>query len=114
MRPVFPRPPVECLPSVSALIGAPLCNVERSIVTNWRWLGVVGLYVLSAITRSSQPGRHVDLVALFEGHDRALAVRALAKTALEHFLLAFAHQRVDALDLDVEQFLHRFLDLRLG
>src|ERR1051326_1940244 len=64
--------------------------------------------------RSLQPGGHVDALTLFEGHDGALAIGLLPEAALEHFPLAAAAQRVDAFDLDVEQLLHRLLDLRLG
>ena len=49
MRPLLLRPPVECWPSVSAFTGAPLYSDERSMITSWRWLGVVGLYVFKAI-----------------------------------------------------------------
>src|ERR1700757_2748921 len=102
MRPVLLRPPVDSLPSVTAM-------------TSWRWPGVVGLYVFSAIACvASESGGHVDAVALFEGHDRPLGVRLRTEIAAEHLGLALAHQRVDALDLDVEQLLDRFLDLRLG
>src|SRR6266852_3946727 len=85
-------------------------------MTSWRWPGVVGLNVLSAILISpnSESRGHVDAVTFFEGHHRLLDVRLLAKTALERLVLALADQRVDALDLDVEQLLDRFLDLRLG
>src|SRR6266849_8793731 len=85
-------------------------------MTSWRWPGVVGLNVLSAILISpnSESRGHVDAVTFFEGHHRLLDVRLLAKTALERLVLALADQRIDALDLDVEQLLHRFLDLRLG
>src|ERR1700744_1344932 len=84
-------------------------------MTSWRWPGVVGLYVFSAIACvASESGGHVDAVALFKGHDRALDVRLRTEIAAEHLGLALAHQRVDALDLDVEQLLDRFLDLRLG
>src|ERR1700759_5766845 len=84
-------------------------------MTSWRWPGVVGSYVFS--TRAfvaSASGVHVDAVALFEGHDRPLGVRLRTEIAAEHLGLALAHQRVDALHLDVEQLLDRFLDLRLG
>ncbi len=64
--------------------------------------------------RSLQTRRHVDAVTLFEGHDRALDLRLLADRALEGLDLALADEGVDALDLDVEQLLDRFLDLRLG
>ena len=36
-------PPLELLPSVSVFSGAPRCRPERSTMTSWRWLGVVGL-----------------------------------------------------------------------
>src|ERR1700744_2794931 len=84
-------------------------------MTSWRWPGVVGLYVFSAIACvASESGGHVDAVALFEGHDRAFHIRLRTEIAAEHLGLALAHQRVDALDLDVEQLLDGFLDLRLG
>src|SRR5262245_14208677 len=57
---------------------------------------------------------HVDAVTLFEGHHRALDFRLLAHRPLERLDLALADVGVDALDLDVEQLLHRLLDLRLG
>jgi hypothetical protein len=78
--------------------------------------GVIGLKVLSAMVRSC-PLRPVVTsidVALGEGHDRLLDVRLLARRALETLHLALADERVDALDLDVEQLLDRRLDLRLG
>src|SRR5690242_9990939 len=84
------------------------------MVTSWRWPGVVGLWVLSAIVLSLQTRGHVDGVALFEGHDRALDRRLGADPALEGLHLAAAGVGVDGLYLDVEQLLHRFLDLRLG
>src|SRR5215472_6643793 len=114
MWPLLLRPPVEFLPSVSAFIGLPACSVERSISTNWRWPGVVGLYVFSAIAPLLQTRGDVDRLALFEGHDGALGVGLLAAAALEDLPFAAPAQRVDALDLDVEQLLDRFLDLRLG
>src|ERR1700753_1304957 len=84
-------------------------------MTSWRWPGVVGLYVFSAIACVAlESGGHVDAVALFEGHDRSLGVRLRTEIAAEHLGLALAHERVDALDLDVKQLLDRFLDLRLG
>src|SRR5690348_95359 len=64
--------------------------------------------------RTSESRRHVNAMALFEGDDRLLDVRLLAKPAAERLALALADQRVDALHLDVEQLLDRFLDLRLG
>src|SRR5262245_20474009 len=83
-------------------------------MTSWRWRGVVGLWDLSAIVATSQARGHVDSVTFDERHDRTLGRRLLPDRALEHFPLAATHQRVDALDLDVEELLHRFLDLRLG
>src|ERR1700745_3586628 len=115
MRPVLLRPPVDSLPSVRALTGFALLRGGRLTMTSWRWPGVVGLYVFSAIACvASESGGHVDAVALFEGHDRPLGVRLRTEIAAEHLGLALAHQRFDALDLDVEQLLDRFLDLRLG
>src|SRR6185312_1726349 len=64
--------------------------------------------------KTLQAGGDVDAVALFEGHDSALDVRLRTELTAEDLGLALAHQRVHALDLDVEQFLDRFLDLRLG
>src|SRR5262249_44491255 len=59
-------------------------------------------------------GRDVDLMTLFEGHDRFLHADLLADRTAKRFDLALAVQRIDALDLDVEQFLDRLFDLRLG
>src|SRR5579859_6578007 len=64
--------------------------------------------------RSLQPGGHVYALTLFEGDDGALAIGLLPDAALEHFPFAASAQRVDALDLDVEQLLDRLLNLRLG
>src|SRR5665213_899004 len=114
MWPLLLRPPVEFLPSVSAFTGLPACRPLRSTRTSWRWPGVTGLYFLSAIASSLQSRGHVDPLTLFEGHDRALGVGLAANAALEYFQFAAAVQRVHALDLDVEQLLDRFLDLRLG
>src|ERR1700755_871858 len=84
-------------------------------MTSWRWAGGVRLYFFCAIACVAvEAGGHVDAVALFESHDRPLGVRLRTEIAAEHLGLALAHQRVDALDLDVEQLLDRFLDLRLG
>src|SRR6478735_11392468 len=68
---------------------------------------------MMAILPSEARG-HVDRVALFEGHNGLLDVRALAEAATEDLDLAFGDDRVDALDLDVEELLDRRLDLRLG
>src|ERR1043165_1612762 len=62
---------------------------------------------------SLQPRGHVNAMALFEGHDRFLEVRLLARPAAERLELALAHQRVYRLHLHVEQLLDRFLDLWL-
>src|ERR1051325_12228903 len=66
------------------------------------------------MTRSLQSRGHVDAVPLFEAHDGALHVGLLSELVAESLPLAAADQGVDALDLDVEQLLHRFLDLWLG
>src|SRR4051794_4768557 len=63
---------------------------------------------------SLEPRGHVDAVALLQGHDRVLGVGKPAANAAEGPKLALADQRIDALHLDVEQLLDRFLDLRLG
>ncbi|MGY4504136.1 hypothetical protein ACVWYH_008093 [Bradyrhizobium sp. GM24.11] len=84
-------------------------------MTSWRWPGVVGLNVFSAIVvRPYRPVVTSIRWPSFEGHDRALGVRLRAEIAAEDLGLALADQRVDALDLDVKQLLDRFLDLRLG
>src|SRR6187431_1688874 len=111
VRPLLLRPPDECLPSVSDLTGGPRCNPARSTMTSWRWLGVTGLKVLSAIVLSLQTRGHVDGVTLFERHDRALDRRLRADGAFEGLHLALADERVHVLDLHVEELLDRFLDL---
>src|SRR5690606_17228626 len=62
----------------------------------------------------SESGGHVDGVALGEGHDRLLDVAELPLDAAEALHLALADEGVDALHLDLEEGLDRFLDLRLG
>src|SRR5712692_6211380 len=74
--------------------------------------GVVGLECHCAAPLQTRG--HVDPVALFEGHDRALDFGLLAHRSLEGLDLTLADMGVDALDLDVEELLDRFLDLRLG
>src|ERR1700722_13598014 len=114
MRPVLLRPPFSDLPSVSALTGLPLWSPLRSTITNWRRPGVVGLNDLRAIVLTSEPGGHVDAMAVGERDDRLLHVLLHAANAAKHFVFAFAQQRVDRRHLDVKQFLHSRLDLRLG
>src|SRR5215468_4977526 len=117
MRPLLLRPPDEILPVVNDFTGAPLWSAERSTKTSWRWPGVVGLYVLSAMvpaSRGSESRSHVDAVPFLEGHDCLLHVRQLTAHTAEIADLAFANERIDVLDLHVEQLLHGLLDLRLG
>src|SRR5262249_33919313 len=111
MRPLLLRPPCSRLPSVSAFTGGPFQSSLRSMITSWRWPGVTGLKVFSAIALDSP--RHVDLRALGEGDDRFLVVGALAHEAAEALDLALDAQRVDRGHLDVEQALDRRLDLTL-
>src|SRR5918993_3529683 len=61
----------------------------------------------------SEARRDVDGLALSEGYNRLLHVRPLAAGAAEHLHFALGDERVDALHLDIEQLLNRFLDLRL-
>src|SRR6185436_17399745 len=103
MRPKLLRPPDLVLPSVSILMGAPFHSVPRSTSTSWRRPGVVGRKVLSAIAASPlQARRHVDGMALFEGHHRALDVALQSANVLE------------GLHLALEELLDRRLDLGLG
>src|SRR5471032_1157382 len=112
MRPVLLRPPLEVLPSVKALTGPPLCRPERSTSTNWRVPGVLGLKCFSAMVLQTR--RDVDLVALFQGHDRFLDVAARIDLAAGRLALALDDDRVHRLDLDLEQVGHRLRDGRLG
>src|SRR5579859_833644 len=111
MRPWLLRPPCSRLPSVSAFTGGPFQSSLRSTITSWRWLGVTGLKVLSAIALDSRG--HVDLRALGEGDDRFLVVRALAHEAAEALDLALDPQRVDRGHLHIEETLDRRLHLAL-
>src|SRR5262249_14620513 len=113
MRPWTLRPPVLVLPSVSILTGAPFHRPLRSTSTSWRRPGLVGRYVLSAMAYS-QPRRHVDGVALFQGHDGALGVALARDDAPERLHLALAHLRVHGLHLHTEQLLDGGLDLGLA
>src|SRR5215467_10677377 len=66
------------------------------------------------MARSSQPRGHVDCLTLFQGHNRAFGIGGAAIATAEGLPFAAAAQRVDALDLNVEQLLDRFFDLRLS
>src|SRR6516165_8608061 len=81
-------------------------------MTSWRWPGVVGLNVLSAMPLDSR--RHVDGLAFGQGDHRLLEIAALAAPAPEHLLLALLAKGVHRRHLDLEQALDRGLDLRLG
>src|SRR5947207_3235101 len=73
--------------------------------------GVVGLYFLTGM---GSPGlEDLDLVALGQGDDGALLVRALALDEALPLHLAPALQRVHVQDVHVPDLLDRFLDLRL-
>src|ERR1700750_508712 len=111
MRPGLLRPPFEVLPSVSDLTGPPLRRPERSTSTSWRVPGVRGLYCFSAIL---QTRRDVDLVALFQGHDRFLEIAARIDLAAGSLALALDDHRVHRLDLDLEQVGNRLGDCGLG
>ena len=86
-------------------------------MTSWRCDGVVGLKVFSAIARRSRP--QIPVVTSIrwpsaERDDRLLVVGAAAGTAANPLELAHDADRVDRVDLDVEQPLDRRLDLALG
>src|SRR4051812_48700373 len=110
--PLLLRPPVLRLPSTSALIGLPFQSDDLSTRTRPRCDEVVGLYFLSAI--ASDPAGDVDGLAVGQGHDSLLDVRARVGTALPALGLALDVHRVDAGDGHREQRLDRRLDLRLG
>src|SRR3954468_5813783 len=116
MWPWFLRPPLSLLPRVSAFTGLPFHRPERSTITSCRSDGVIGLYVLRAITLSPvlQARGHVDLVTLDQRDDRLLPVAAHTRPALEELLLALHVDRVHRLDLDLEQAFDRLLDLGLA
>src|SRR3989337_494277 len=86
--PLLLRPPVLRLPSVSALTGLPFHSDDLSTRIRPRCDGLVGLYVLSAILRASDPGGDVDGLALGQRHDRLLHVRARVGAALPALGLA--------------------------
>src|SRR5215813_9890105 len=69
---------------------------------------------MAPASRALKPGRYVDAVSLLEGHDGLLHVRQHAAPAAEIADLALTNKRIDVFDLDVEQLLYCFLDLRLG
>src|SRR5947207_10032142 len=101
MWPWLLRPPASLLPRVSALTGLPFHRPVRSTITSCRSDGVIGLYVLRAITLSPvlQARGHVDLVTLDQRDDRLLPVAAHTRPALEELGLAFDVDRVHRLDL---------------
>src|SRR3982751_5733476 len=117
--PLLLRPPVLRLPSTSAFSGLPFQSADLSTRIRPRCDEVVGLYFLSAIaiysvSWASNTGGDVDGLAVGQGHDSLLDVRARVGAALPALGLALDVHRVDAGDADVEQGLDRSLDLRLG
>src|SRR5256885_14578750 len=116
--PLLLRPPVLRLPSTSAFSGFPFQSADLSTRIRPRCDEVVGLYCLSAMAfrsvSSGDAGGDVDRLAVGDGDDRLLDVRARIGPALPALGLALGVQRVDAGDADVEQGLDRRLDLRLG
>src|SRR3954463_285088 len=94
--PLLVRPPVLRLPSVSALTGLPFHSADLSTRIRPRCDDVTGLYDLSAICLALQSGGDVDRIALCEGHDRLLEVRAGVGTALPALGLALLGEGVDA------------------
>src|SRR5690554_5899965 len=67
------------------------------------------------IRAPSDLGRHhVDRLALGQLHVRLAPVAATADAETEGLVLALHVERVDCLDLDVEELLDRGLDVRLG
>src|SRR5579871_6000882 len=116
MWPWLLRPPVSVLPTVSALTGLPFQRPWRSTITSCRSDGVIGLYVLRAISLSPvlQARGHVDLVTFDQRDDRLLPIAAHAGPALEELRLALHGDGVDGLHLDLEQAFDGLLDLGLG
>src|SRR5207302_5272863 len=112
MRPVLLRPPFCRKPSVKPLTGLPFHSSLRSTMTRWRCDGVVGLKVLSAIALN--PSRHVDARAFGQRNDRFLVIGTAPGLIAKPLGLALDPDRVDRLDLDLEQPLDRGLDLALG
>src|SRR5262245_32361542 len=107
-RPWLLRPPDLLSPSVSALTGLPFHRWPRSTSTRCLWLGVVGLYVFSAMP--SDPRGHVDLVAFGEPDDGPLHILLPALDAAEALLLPLADDGIHGQHLHFEQFLDRLLD----
>src|SRR3954462_120498 len=116
--PLLLRPPVLRLPSTSAFSGLPFQSADLSTRISPRCDEVVGLYCLSAMAfesvSSGDAGGDVDRLAVGDGDDGLLDVRARIGAALPALGLALDVHRVDAGDADVEQGLDRRLDLRLG
>src|SRR6185295_12551852 len=112
--PLLLRPPVLRLPSTSAFTGLPFHKLDLSTRIRPRCDEVVGLYCLSAIALASDPGGDVDRLAVGQGHDSLLDVRARVGAALPALGLALGVHRVHARYRDVEQSLDRRLDLGLG
>src|SRR5438874_13451063 len=101
MRPELLRPPFWRRPSVNVLTGLPFHSSLRSTITRWRCDGVVGLNVLSAIFLD--PRGHVDPRAFGQRDDRLLVIGAATELIAKPLGLAFDADRVDRLDLYLEQ-----------
>src|SRR5690606_24766051 len=114
MRPWWLRPPVLLFFSTSGAYGAPLCRSGVTTRTAERRPGEVGLNFINGMGSPSGLGGHVDALALGQAHVRLTPVAAAAGTEAEGLVLALHVDDVDGLDLDVEQLLHRRLDVGLG
>src|SRR3954452_24185065 len=117
--PVLFRPPVFGLGTSSDFSGVERVTSTKSATDEPRRPGVVGLYLRIPIVvqscSSSVSGARTEDVdrALAEGDDRTLGVLALADAETGATALALTVQRVDLVDLDVEDRLDGDLDLRL-
>src|SRR4051794_14121063 len=121
MRPLLLRPPLLVSGRTSDFSGVERVTSTKSATLEPRRPGVVGLYLripmscfLKFLSRLSGAGAAEDVDrALAEGDDRALGVLALAQAETRATRLALAVERVDGVDLDVEDLLDGDLDLGL-
>src|SRR5512138_1353156 len=117
MWPCALRPPDFFIGAVSFFSGFVFVISAKSATVMWRRAGLVGLYSLRAMVSLRprlRPLEEGDGLALLQGHERLLPVRAAADVAADALVLPARHGGADGEDVHLEQLLDGLLHLDLG
>src|SRR5512138_2158272 len=118
MWPCALRPPDFFIGRVSFFSGFDFVTSAKSDTVMWRRAGLVGLYSLRAMVlsrpRALRPLEEGDGLALPQGHERLLPVRAAADVAADALVLPARDGGAHGEDVHVEQLLDGLLHLDLG